>query len=349
MNVQVVGCSHHGTSIAIRERLAFGRDQTGEALDHWRRVFRNVGGGAAVDVQPRRGLRGRRGGRGAERASRWPASWPASTSSIRPRWRPHLYHYVGEAGGAAPVHRGRQPGQHGGGRAADPGPGEGRPTRRPPSATTPGRCCTRPFRRPSASPAAWPPRRPSTSAGVSIPSVAVADFAQQIFERFDDKQTLVIGGRRDGRGDAPLPPRRRGAADHGRQPAFRAGRASWPGSGTAARGPGRSWPQALAAADLVISTTAAGEPDRHPGGLSADRSGADAAAAVRAGPGRAARLRSGHRRAARRLPLFDRRPAGRLPAEPAPARQGAARPPCGSSTRRPTASWPTSITAPPAR
>lgn len=29
---------------------------------------------------------------------------------------------------------------------------------------------------------------------VSIPSVAVADFARQIFERFDDKRTLVIGG-----------------------------------------------------------------------------------------------------------------------------------------------------------
>ncbi len=28
---------------------------------------------------------------------------------------------------------------------------------------------------------------------VSVPSVAVADFAQQIFERFDDKETLVIG------------------------------------------------------------------------------------------------------------------------------------------------------------
>jgi len=28
---------------------------------------------------------------------------------------------------------------------------------------------------------------------VSIPSVAVADFAQQIFERFDDKHTVVIG------------------------------------------------------------------------------------------------------------------------------------------------------------
>ena len=28
---------------------------------------------------------------------------------------------------------------------------------------------------------------------VSVPSVAVADFARQIFERFDDKETLVIG------------------------------------------------------------------------------------------------------------------------------------------------------------
>ena len=42
MNVQVVGCSHHGTSIAIRERLAFGPEETGEALDHWRRVFRKT-------------------------------------------------------------------------------------------------------------------------------------------------------------------------------------------------------------------------------------------------------------------------------------------------------------------
>jgi glutamyl-tRNA reductase len=29
---------------------------------------------------------------------------------------------------------------------------------------------------------------------VSIPSVAVADYARQFFERFDDKQVLVIGG-----------------------------------------------------------------------------------------------------------------------------------------------------------
>jgi len=42
MNVQVVGCSHHDTAIAIRERLAFSPDQTREALDHWRRVFPKV-------------------------------------------------------------------------------------------------------------------------------------------------------------------------------------------------------------------------------------------------------------------------------------------------------------------
>jgi len=31
---------------------------------------------------------------------------------------------------------------------------------------------------------------------VSIPSVAVADFAKQIFERFNDKNALVIGAAR---------------------------------------------------------------------------------------------------------------------------------------------------------
>ena len=42
MLVQVVGCSHHGTSIALRERLAFSHEQVREALDHWRRVFPGV-------------------------------------------------------------------------------------------------------------------------------------------------------------------------------------------------------------------------------------------------------------------------------------------------------------------
>ena len=42
MLVQVVGCSHHGTSLALRERLAFSPEQLREALDHWRRVFPGV-------------------------------------------------------------------------------------------------------------------------------------------------------------------------------------------------------------------------------------------------------------------------------------------------------------------
>lgn len=39
MKVQLVGCSHHQSSVATRERLAFNATQAGEALDHWRRRF----------------------------------------------------------------------------------------------------------------------------------------------------------------------------------------------------------------------------------------------------------------------------------------------------------------------
>ena len=42
MLARVVGCSHHGTSIDLRERLAFSPEQLREALDHWRRVFPGV-------------------------------------------------------------------------------------------------------------------------------------------------------------------------------------------------------------------------------------------------------------------------------------------------------------------
>ena len=39
MLVQVVGCSHHNTAVEMREKLAFSPTQTREALDRWRRVF----------------------------------------------------------------------------------------------------------------------------------------------------------------------------------------------------------------------------------------------------------------------------------------------------------------------
>lgn len=94
---------------------------------------------------------------------------------------------------------------------------------------------------------------------VSIPSIAVADFAKQIFERFDDKQVLVIGagemgeetlrylveaGARDIRVVNRSPDR---AADlaktHGGQAL-----------------PWEALEISLVSADLVISTTAAGQP-----------------------------------------------------------------------------------------
>lgn len=39
MKVQVVGCSHHNSAVAVRERLAFGPQQIGPALDGFRARF----------------------------------------------------------------------------------------------------------------------------------------------------------------------------------------------------------------------------------------------------------------------------------------------------------------------
>ncbi len=94
---------------------------------------------------------------------------------------------------------------------------------------------------------------------VSIPSVAVADFAQQIFERFDDKRTLLIGAgemadetlrylRDEGARDVTVVNRNAGRAEE-----------------LAAKWRGRAVPwdrlgDVLTSADLVISTTGAERP-----------------------------------------------------------------------------------------
>ncbi len=94
---------------------------------------------------------------------------------------------------------------------------------------------------------------------VSIPSVAVSDFARQIFERFDDKRVLVIGAgemaeetirylRAEGAGDITIVNR---SAERAKELAHRTG------------GRPLAWealPQALATADVVVSTTGAEEP-----------------------------------------------------------------------------------------
>ncbi len=93
---------------------------------------------------------------------------------------------------------------------------------------------------------------------VSIPSVAVADFASQIFERFDDKRVLVIGAGETG--EETL----RYLMDEGARDITVVNRSPERARDLAARvgGVARPWEDlsdAMVQADLVISTTGAGE------------------------------------------------------------------------------------------
>ena len=94
---------------------------------------------------------------------------------------------------------------------------------------------------------------------VSIPSVAVCDFARQIFERFDDKKVLIIGAGE--MGDETL----RYLRDEGARDVTIINRNLERAAELAGRWEGKAlaWdalPAALAAADLVVSTTGATEP-----------------------------------------------------------------------------------------
>ena len=75
---------------------------------------------------------------------------------------------------------------------------------------------------------------------VSIPSVAVADFAQQIFERFDDKETLVIGAGEMAEETLRYLRDEGARSHHGGQPPPRAGRRAGPALAGPRRGPGTS-------------------------------------------------------------------------------------------------------------
>jgi len=94
---------------------------------------------------------------------------------------------------------------------------------------------------------------------VSIPSVAVADFASQIFERFDDKQVLVIGAGETG--EETL----RYLMDEGARDIIVVNRSPERARDLADRvgGVARPWEElfdSMVQADLVISTTGAGQP-----------------------------------------------------------------------------------------
>jgi len=94
---------------------------------------------------------------------------------------------------------------------------------------------------------------------VSIPSIAVADFAAQIFERFDDKRVLVIGAGE--MADETL----RYLREEGARQVVVLNRNFARAEQLAAQWEGKAAPwsqlqQCLTEADLVVSTTAAGEP-----------------------------------------------------------------------------------------
>ena len=94
---------------------------------------------------------------------------------------------------------------------------------------------------------------------VSIPSVAVADFARNIFERFDDKKVLVIGAGE--MAEETL----RYLADLGARDVAVVNRNAARAAELAERWQGKAYAWAdlsvaLAGADLVVSTTGASEP-----------------------------------------------------------------------------------------
>ena len=257
MLVQVVGCSHHDTSIALRERLAFTPEQTREALDHWRRVFPGVEAVllstcnrveiyAATERDTAPTLE-----QIAKFLARFHGLDPADVLE-------HLYQYneepavqhlftvaasldsmvLGEPQILAQVKQAYQ--------VATEQDNTG------PLLHAAFQAALRVARR-VASETAIHQRR------VSVPSVAVADFARHIFERFDDKQTLVIGGGEmaeetlhylEAEGVGPITVVNR----HFDRAAELARR--WHGQAV----PWEQLSQALAAADLVVSTTAAGQP-----------------------------------------------------------------------------------------
>ena len=256
MLVQVVGCSHHGTSLAVRERLAFTPEQTREALDHWRRVFPGVEAVllstcnrveiyAATERESEPTL-----DQIAKFLARFHGLEPAAVVE-------HLYQFsdeaavqhlftvaasldsmvLGEPQILAQVKQAYQ--------VATEQDNTG------PLTHAMFQAGLRVARR-VASETAIHQRR------VSIPSVAVADFARQIFERFDDKETLVIGA-----GEMAEETLRYLQEEGARR--ITVVNRHFPRAEELAQrwlGRARPWeelPQALTAADLVISTTGAGQ------------------------------------------------------------------------------------------
>jgi len=257
MNVQMVGCSHRNTSIAVRERLAFSPEQTRAALGRFRSEFPEVeavllstcnrielytasdnAAGPAVDQLA--GFLARFHGwepdtlrpllyeRRAEEAVRHLFTVSSSLDSMVVG-EPQILFQVKQAYQWAVQEQTAGPLLHTAFQSAL------KVARRVAGETT------------------IQQRR------VSIPSIAVTDFARQIFERFDDKRVLVIGAGE--MAEETL----RYLCDEGARDVTIVNRSAERAADLARRCSGRTlpWeelPHALAAADVVISTTGAEQP-----------------------------------------------------------------------------------------
>ena len=257
MNVQVVGCSHHDTPIAIRERLAFSAEQTREALDQLRRVFRHV---EVVLLSTCNRVEVYTAAEGVELPSgEQIAEFLARFHGIEAtELLPYLY-------------------QHGAGDAVDHlfvvscsldsmviGENQILSQVKQAYQSATDQDTTGPLTHTLFQAALHVARRVAAETAihahrVSIPSVAVADFAKQIFESFEEKKTLVIGAGE--MGEETL----RYLQDEGVHDITVVNRSPGRATELAERWQGKARPweelsEAVAEADLVISTTGSGEP-----------------------------------------------------------------------------------------
>jgi len=258
MKVQMIGCSHHHSSVAVRERLAFGPTQVGAALDQLRKKFPKTEAvllstcnrveiytaaeqpeGSPTHEQVAQFMADFHGlpiyeifddlfERTGEDAVRHLFMVAASLDSMVVG-EPQILSQVKQAYELAKGHQSAGPLTHGIFQTAV------RVAKRVTTETN------------------LHQRR------VSIPSIAVGDFAAQIFERFDDKHVLVIGAGE--MGEETL----RYLQNEGAHDVAVVNRSTERAEKLAAAWRGRAvtWerlPEELVRADLVISTTGAGQP-----------------------------------------------------------------------------------------
>jgi glutamyl-tRNA reductase len=258
MNLRMVGCTHRSSGVDVRQQLAFAGEQTGDALARWRQRFPDAelallstcnrvelyaaGAGDRPAPSSEELLNALLGYHGvAAKQVEGQVLSLAQRDAVS-----HLYRVaasldsmvVGESQVLAQVKQAYQ-------RAVDSG-------------------AAGPALHDLFQSALRTARRVHNETGlhkhrVSIPSVAIADFASRVFERFDDKHVLVIGAG-EMADETLCYLRDAGAAlihvvNRRRDRAARVA-AAWGGVDVAWES---LWDE-LAAADLVISTTGSSEP-----------------------------------------------------------------------------------------